>query len=421
MTRLHVPDRARRAATLVLLAAACGDSSTEVRTFALPVRVELPAGYAQPAAAGARVVLLSTERNTADTVVADAAGQARFPRVTPGSYTIAASMALDAEQAFALAGQRTAITLNASLPAQSITGAPAAAPVLRLAGSRLGNLVIEEVYYAGSRTPAGGTYFADQFVEIYNNSTDTLYADSLVIAEVFGQSGQINPTTTPTPFQSDAANVYVVSAWMIPGSGRQHPLAPGRSLVIAQDGINHRGDPNGNPASPVDLSSADWETFNQRDDGRDVDAPNVPNLVRLRHDTRFDWNVAVFGPGIVVFRMPAGATLEEAAVPGSTTGATAARVPNAWVIDAVEALQNGGSASYKRIPAALDAGFTFASGTYTGQSARRKTAATIGGRRVLQDANDSTSDFEVIAAPTPRGFGGAALAAALAAARRGAR
>jgi hypothetical protein len=75
------------------------------------------------------------------------------------------------------------------------------------------------------------------------------------------------------------------------------------------------------------------------------------------------------------------------------------------VIDAFEALQNGTSGSFKRVPASLDGGFQFASGTYTSQSARRKVAATIGVRRVLQDSNNSTNDFTIITPPTPRSFG----------------
>jgi hypothetical protein len=81
------------------------------------------------------------------------------------------------------------------------------------------------------------------------------------------------------------------------------------------------------------------------------------------------------------------------------------RVPVALVIDAFEALQNGNSGSFKRVPASLDGGFLFASGTYTSQSARRKVATTIGTRRVLQDTNNSANDFTMITPPTPRSFG----------------
>lgn len=389
---------------LATLAACGGDGGTTVQTFPLEVRVAMPTTYAAPAAAGARVLLTSTERNTTDTATTDVQGIARFPQVLPGSYTVAASLALTAEQAFTLAGQRSAVTLNANLPAQAILAAPAVPLTLTLAGSRLGDLVIKEMYYTGSRTPSGGTYFSDQFLELYNNATDTVYLDGLFIADAFGPAGQINPTTVPTPLQAQSGSVFVSSIWRVPGTGRQHPLAPGQSVVIAQDGINHRDDPNGNPASPVNLGTANWETFNERPDGRDLDSPTVPNLTRVVHRGGFDWLVPVFGPGIVLFRSDNVAALDTLIVPG-TTATWVTRVPNALVVDAFEALQNGNSGAYKRVPAALDAGFVFASGTYTSQSARRKVATTIGGRRVLQDTNNSSNDFDIFAPPTPRGFG----------------
>ena len=401
--------RAVRAALLssvALLAglAGCSDSSTEVQTFPVTVRVSYPANYASTAAAGASVRLTNSQTSTVDSALADAQGSVTFPRVLPGSYVISATRTLTSAEALTLTGQSTAVTLNVINPVVAFATAPASPTALTLAGSRLGDLVIKEVYYTGSLTPSGGTYFSDQFVEIYNNSTDTIYTDSLFIADVFGASGQINPATVPTPFQSDAQNVYVSSIWQIPGSGRQRALAPGASIVIAQDGIDHRGDPLGNPSSPVNLSTANWETFNERPDGRDLDAPGVPNLTRSVFRGGFDWLLPVFGPGLVIFRAPSVAALDTVLVPG-TTQTYRTRVPVALVIDAFEALQNGTSGSFKRVPASLDGGFQFGSGTYTSQSARRKVAATIGVRRVLQDSNNSTNDFTIITPPTPRSFG----------------
>ncbi len=405
--RLHsLRTRAVGLLALVATAGACSDPSSvpEVATFALEVRVEYPATYGQQGAEGARVILTSTERNTADTAVAGGGGLASFTRVIPGSYSISATRELSAAEAEQLTGQAESITLNALAPAQSLLERPNIPPVVRLSGSRLGDLVIKEVYYTGSRTPSGGNYFSDQFVEIYNNATDSVFLDGLIIGDAFGNSGQINPASLPTPYQDDQGSVYLSSLWQIPGNGTQHPLAPGSSIVIAQDGINHRSDPNGNALSPVDLGNADWETYNERDDGRDLDAPTVPNLTRLVHRGGFDWLITVFGPGIVIFRAPNVAALDTVLAPGSTA-TYRTRVPNELVIDAFEALQNGASAPYKRLPAAIDAGFVFASGIYTSQSARRKVARVVNGRRVLQDTNNSTNDFEVITPPTPRGFG----------------
>jgi hypothetical protein len=152
------------------------------------------------------------------------------------------------------------------------------------------------------------------------------------------------------------------------------------------------------------LSTADWETFNQRDDNRDTDAPNVPNLERLYFTGGFDWLMPVFGPALVIFRTDNFAALQQVPIPDAPTQQPRIRIPNALVIDAFEALQNAQSSAFKRVPPALDAGFVFARDTYTGESARRKTAVTASGRRVLQDLNNTSQDFEILARPTPKGF-----------------
>jgi hypothetical protein len=155
--------------------------------------------------------------------------------------------------------------------------------------------------------------------------------------------------------------------------------------------------------SPVDMSNADWETFNQRDDNADIDYPNVPNLERLYFTGGLDWLITVFGPGVVIFRTDNFAALERVSVPGAAaTIQPRIKIPRALVVDAVEALRDGSSADFKRIPNILDAGFTFATGTYTGESVRRKVQSTVNGRVVLQDGNNSSQDFQLLSRPTPR-------------------
>jgi len=383
-----------------------------IPTVTLNVNALYPATYNQPNATGTRVTLTNTADATSTTAVADASGQAVFQGVLPGTYNLSASRSLTDAEAGTLTGIRQRVELNAVQNNVVIMETPSPRIIdLRLSGSALGNLVIKEVYYVGSRTPAGGTYFSDQFVEIYNNSTDTVFLAGLCIADAYGVSGLINPTSRATEFSSSSLtqgtfqqNVYVNSVWRIPGTGRQRPLAPGQSIIIAQDGVNHK-EAALNPNSPVDLSKADWETFNERPDGRDADAPDVPNLERLYFTGGFDWLVSVFGPGLVIFRTDNFDALDKVAIPGAAaTILPRIRVPNALVIDAFEALQNGNSGGFKRIPTALDAGFVFADDTYNQQSFRRKTSSTIGTRRVLQDANNSTTDFEKLAKPTPKAF-----------------
>jgi hypothetical protein len=230
----------------------CSDTSPTANTFTVSVEVNFPQNYASSVARGATVTLTSTTGSTPISVTSDSLGIARFVDVIPGTYDINATRTLTPTEAQALTGivQAQPLPLSARLAAQRLDATPAQPIALRLSGSALGSLVIKEVYYSGSRTPAPTNYFRDQFLEIYNNSTDTVYTDSLYIADLWGASGQISPGTLPTPFAAVQDSVFSDDVWMIPGNGRERPLAPGASLVIALTALNHRGDPTLNPNSP---------------------------------------------------------------------------------------------------------------------------------------------------------------------------
>ena len=64
--------------------------------------------------------------------------------------------------------------------------------------------------------------------------------------------------------------------------------------------------------------------------------------------------------------------------------------PSAHTIDTMESLMDADSASYKRLHSDIDSGFQYVSGTYTGESVRRKEE---GGE--LVDTDNSTTDFYV--------------------------
>lgn len=354
----------------------------------LRVRVEYPMAYADRMARGVDVSI--TRGDTTIAAVTDVDGVARFAVLAIDRWRVRASVSLSADEAMRLTGHSRPATLSAEADA---IGAPEAA--MTLTGPALGWLVIRELYYSGSPGVGGNHYFSDQFIDLYNNSTEVIYADGLCVGDAHGPAGRINPGTMPTPFGGDADHVYLESVWQVPGSGRDHPIAPGGHLVIAHDGAPHQ------PDSRLDLSDADWETFNERADGRDVDSPTVPNLRRVVFNGGFDWLLPVFGASVVVFRVDDVDSLERVRVPGYP--GPRVRLPSAAVLDAVDALMNEDSGRYKRLPVSLDRGSTHVSGTYTGESVRRRVVATIDGRAIVQDTDDSTEDFEVAATPAPRG------------------
>jgi hypothetical protein len=382
---------------------ACKKRDNAVQTATVQVKVMYPDNYSEQNVANAEVKLTSKSIGSVFSASTSSSGIAVFQDVIPGTYDVTVTKALNGTEAQTLTGISQAITLNASKTDVVVSPVGGSTIELKLSGSAAGSLLIKEVYFTGSRTASGGTYFSDQFVEIYNNSTDVIFLDGLCISDIFGNSGLINATSLPSPFRTDADNSYASNVWRIPGTGKQFPLNPGTSIVIAQDGVNHK-EATLNPNSPVDLSKADWETYNERPDNRDADAPGVPNLEKVYFTGGFDWLITVFGPGLVIFRTDDFSKLERLTVPGSISTTQYIKIPNTIVIDAFEALKDAGSTSFKRIPVALDAGFVFASDTYTSESFRRKTRTTINGRRVLQDTNNSANDFERLTKPSPKAF-----------------
>jgi hypothetical protein len=368
-------------------------------SYNLSVTLVFPNGFtAAPMPGGVEVKLTNVQTGREIVAVTDASGKVTT-LLAEGKYTIKSSFTVKAnpdEYFF------NGILGNYLLIKES------AVNVDLVMASNSGGFVFKEIYFAGSRTPDGKTYPSDQFYEIYNNTNDTLYADKLCIG-VLQQSGASpnNWVNADGSFLDDLPVIYQV--WIIPGNGKDHPVYPGNSLVIAQDGINHKTDPNGNPASPVDLSKADWETYVDVA-GKDVDAPGVPNLTMMytTSTTSPDWITPVNGSAVILFRLQVNWQIYVAnsanfkTSPGSTSTIKYFMVNKSNVIDAVEIVQADETKRYKRLPTILDAGYTYLEGgSYCSKSIRRKVSMIVSGRVIYKDTNNSTVDFLHDLNPTP--------------------
>lgn len=119
-------------------------------------------------------------------------------------------------------------------------------------GLKISPLIFSEIFYAGTAT----FYFRNQFYEIYNNSSKTIYLDGIYFAN-------LTPSTATTKLpkwpDADGANyAYAERVWKFPGSGTDYPVKPGESVVISQFAANHKL-AQYNPNSPVDCSSSEFE------------------------------------------------------------------------------------------------------------------------------------------------------------------
>jgi len=266
-------------------------------------------------------------------------------------------------------------------------------------------LVIKEYYYSACLTPAGNQYSADQFVEIYNNSEDTLYADGLSLCE--HESYDIEPYY----FSYIEDTIVCRMIWTIPGEGTDHPIYPGTSIVLARDAFDHKSDPYGNPLCPVDLAHADFEFFVYSASGDDIDGPYSENLIE---------DLFTFRGTDIVFHTRGGSAIAIARIPGNdaerkefiannlvqkdevTSTRYYGKIPVSFVLDAVEVVWDEAHAVYKRLPVELDAGYTYnEAGTKTGLSLRRKIQETVDGRVIYKDTNNSTEDFYKGVTPKP--------------------
>ncbi len=333
--------------------------------------------------------------------------------IVPGIYTISVSgEAADKEgNEYYLNGNlvNTALFTNGS------------SVEISLQGLQISPLVFKEIYYAGSRTPLNASYFRDQFYEIYNNSAEIQYLDGVHFANLTPAAAT---TTLPVWPEEDGDDyAYAERVWKFPGDGTEYPLEPGESCIISQFAANHQLEQY-NPNSPVDCSSSEFE-FN-------MDNPNYPDqpafdMVHVFYDGKSEMGTipqyltSVFGGAYVIFRVPEGDYWDpvnddsmkttDLSKPNSAT--YYAKIPVKYVLDGVEAVDDESMASAKRMPAVLDAGFTYVGSTYCGLGVARKPTLDDDGNyiqrengaMIFQDTNNSSDDFERGVVPELRRYG----------------
>ncbi|WP_333863401.1 DUF4876 domain-containing protein [Sphingobacterium sp.] len=387
------------------------------------------------------VVKITNLATKTSSVYSPSQGVVNLVSITPGEYDIDASITIPKDQYNSLTGQASLedVTFNASLKKISLTNSTSLD--LELVAGLLGDFIIKQIYYAGSDNKEGAV-FRDQFFEVYNNTDRVLYADSLYFGRLWGRQSMTSGSDYYQPndqldwskslgmVNADRANaeyVYLRDLFMIPGNGRTYPVEPGKSIVIAQNALNHKAPFVGNngkevsiknPDLTVDLSIANFEVYYGDIPGKtpfatDIDNPAVPNVEILDY-TGNDWILDNLGrDGYVIFKKSDRSSVEnlksynEPSVSVPTSTAKKYRqLPVDWIMDAVEVQPNTKDARIpKKLTASLDAGFTFAPlGGYSSQSVIRRTEKTTNGVRKLRDTNNSTADFMVIKA-NPFGFG----------------
>lgn len=383
----------------------------------------------------ASITIVNTETANKYTVESDESGVALFKQILPGTYSITATKVIQSAEFTETFGYNpTEVEINFNGSASSIiVNATAIATSIEMKTSKVGDFVIKQIYYGGSDTKKGAV-FRDQFIEIYNNSNTVQYADGLYMAQLTGSTtttvaayslpnGQFDWSKSEgmTLANANTDYVYALNIIKVPGNGTQYPVQPGKSIVIAQNAINHKAnyiDNNGkavsivSPELTVDLSTADFESFLGTYSGDtyqyDIQNPAVPDVNiaywgNSNNDMIFD---SLGRHGYTIFKMTDAefAALKKYKNPKGDASLSL-QIPVSVLIDGVDTTRDLGSLLVpKKLPSQIDGGNTYIpSGAYSSKSVIRKTKTTIAGRIVLQDTNNSTNDFVEITA-NPRGF-----------------
>lgn len=382
------------------------------------------------------VTIVNNETGNKYTIKSDDSGNAQFNQILPGVYSVSATKVMQSAEftdTFGYTPTETEINFNGSASSVTVNNKTTSINVV-MKTSKVGDFVLKQIHYGGSDTQKGAS-IRDQFIEIYNNSNTVQYADGLYIAQLYGSfattvypytlaNGQYDWSKSTGMTIGNAANtdyVYASNIFIIPGNGTQYPVQPGKSIVIAQNAINHKSnymDNNGksvsilNPDLTLDLSTADFESFLGTYLGDtylyDIQNPAVPDLnIAYWGNKNKDMILDTAGRyGYAIFKMPSAdfASLKSYKNPkGETT--LYLQVPNSVIIDGVDTTKDLGT-NYipKKLATQIDGGTTYLpSGAFSSKSVIRKTKTTIAGRIILQDTNNSSNDFVEITA-NPRGF-----------------
>jgi len=400
----------------IVLLPSCEKESPEDFLGSISVQLVLKDGLGEISLNNVNLSLINTQDNVEKKLLSDPAGKAVFTGLPAGTYNLNVSEPRE-DGEYTLTGTANSIVVNMKQETSV---------VLEL-DAKISNadLVIKEIYYAGANDKYV-SMFKDQFVEIFNNSSETIYADSLYVGHLYPDKW--NRTLPNPPSEMLDIENYAFLEWIyrIPGNGKQYPIEPSKSIIIAMNAINFKeGNPQADQA--VDNSGSDFETYAipwleaQGRSGNayfDFDNPDVPNVIPLFLVPPMDYfMIDTYSPALVIFRKDEDFnesdlyTFSFVNKNGNDEEHILMKLPIESVIDGVEIMQNSTLGSMKKLPASVDESFTYlkadGGSVYSGLSLRRKideSATNKFGRVVLQDLNNSFNDFEVIEHPDPRGY-----------------
>lgn len=383
----------------------CADFGDATEATEVKVQLVQPSDFTASADLGGKTVTMTLGQQRIETTT-DAGGVATFANIVPDVYTISTSWTMTGDEYRAATGSQevvTGATVSGSLNSQLIREAATLSLQTNVSVDR--DIVIGKVYYAGSRDNNHRNYMAGKYIELFNQSDDTVDVSGLYIGIVEAES---TPAYTLDNLHDAFADSVVLlkQVYRIPADAG-FLVAPGGTVLIVNSAIDHTA----NDSLESDLSEADFEVKDVQ--GRYQNNPTVPamEVVYNIYSGTSVINMVQGGPvGVVLFRTGDDvAQWPKTFRYGSSSGNEWIECPVRLITDGFEALKyrsTGIDVSTKRLYSSIDAGYTYINATagWTGEVVYRKTLKTANGHKVLTDTNNSTNDFQVSTTIKPRQY-----------------
>ena len=389
----------------VLLLASCVDFDGATEAISVKYQVQMPQGFTAADVANKTVTITSSSQTLQANT--DANGIATFENIVPDVYDVSVAWKMTPDEYSQITGemvQNHKYTVAGSKSAELLSEDITTPLTIDMNISVDQSILISKIYSAGSKDSKNKNYLAGRYIELYNNSDETVDIAGLYL-------GLIETNSTPAYTLGLVPDtIFMKQIFRIP-TDKSYMVAPGQSIIITNSAIDHTQ--TAMNAFEHNLLNADFEAKDQQ--GKTTNNPDVPalELIYTAYAAISNMNLSQGGPGgIVIFETEEDVVNWPLAYNyGKTSGNKWMKLPAKYILDGVDVLKNtaqtGVDANLKRLYDYIDAGYAYinsASG-YNGEVMYRKVQSTTeDGRKILSDTNNSLSDFAISSEIAPREF-----------------
>ena len=384
----------------VLLLASCVDFDGATEAISVKYQVQMPQGFTAADVANKTVTITSSSQTLQATT--DANGIATFENIVPDVYDVSVAWKMTPDEYSQITGemvQNHKYTVAGSKSAELLSEDITTPLTIDMNISVDQSILISKIYSAGSKDSKNKNYLAGRYIELYNNSDETVDIAGLYL-------GLIETNSSPAYTLGLVPDtIFMKQIFRIP-TDKSYMVAPGQSIIITNSAIDHTQ--TAMNAFEHNLLNADFEAKDQQ--GKTTNNPDVPalELIYTAYAAISNMNLSQGGPGgIVIFETEEDvANWPLAYNYGKTSGNKWMKLPAKYILDGVDVLkyaaQTGVDANLKRL---YDYANINAANGYNGEVMYRKVQSTTeDGRQILSDTNNSLSDFAISSEIAPREF-----------------